>query len=284
MMSQPLSMARRGYGLLSIGLVTLALLAGSSAGALAADNTSSTDKPAVADLPEALQQSVKSGQLEVVRSFKTDVPGLTGYVLSRSGQHQIVYSENGYLIIGRIVSPDGENLSAAYADQYVPKPDLAKIAQQLEATGHLVQQGPDSAPKIYVFADPNCIYCHKFSDQAAPLVKNDKLQLQWAMVGFLKDTSAGRAAAILSADEPAKAFAKNEAGFDEASESGGIKPIEDIDADIQNVLDAHAKQMAAAGGSGTPTLVYKDAQGKWQSKVGAPGRDWLNSFIESAQK
>ena len=207
MMSQPLSMARRGYGLLSIGLVTLALLAGSSAGALAADNTSSTDKPAVADLPEALQQSVKSGQLEVVRSFKTDVPGLTGYVLSRSGQHQIVYSENGYLIIGRIVSPDGENLSAAYTDKYVPKPDLAKIAQQLEATGHLVQQGPDKAPKIYVFADPNCIYCHKFSDQAAPLVKNDKLQLQWAMVGFLKDTSAGRAAAILTADDPAPLIA-----------------------------------------------------------------------------
>ncbi len=284
MMPQPISIARRGYGLLSTCLIAFALLAGASAGALAADNASSTDKPAVADLPKALQQSVKSGQIEVVRAFKTDVPGLTGYVLSQSGQHQIVYSENGYLIMGRIVSPDGENLSAAYTDKYVPKPDLAKIAQQLEATGHLVQQGPDKAPKIYVFADPNCIYCHKFSDQAAPLVKNDKLQLQWAMVGFLKDTSAGRAAAILTADDPAKAFARNEAGFDEASESGGIEPVQDIDADIQNVLDAHAKQMAAAGGSGTPTLVYKDAQGKWQSKVGAPGRDWLNSFIAGAKE
>ena len=42
--------------------------------------------------------------------------------------------------------------------------------------------------------------------------------------------------------------------------------------------------MAAAGGSGTPTLVYKDAQGKWQSKVGAPGREWLKrAVIRNAQ-
>ena len=278
------SLIRRSQRPVGTGLAALALMAGSTGIGVAADNTPSADKPAINDLPKVLQESVKSGQVEVVRRFKTDVPGLSGYVLSQSGQHQIVYSENGYLIVGRIVSPEGKNLSAAYTEKYVPKPDLAKVVDQLRKTDHLVQQGPDAAPIIYVFADPNCIYCHKFSEQAAPLIKADKLQLQWAMVGFLKDSSAGRAAAILTADDPAKAFAKNEAGFDEDTESGGIRPAETIDADTQKVLDAHAKQMAAAGGSGTPTLVYKDAQGQWQSKVGAPGREWLNNFIDNAQQ
>ena len=278
------SLTRGSPRFVATGLAAMALLAGSTTAGLAAEKTADAEKPAVNDLPKMLQESVKSGQIEVVRRFKTDVPGLSGYVLSQSGQHQIVYSENGYLIVGKIVSPEGKNLSAAYTEKYVPKPDLAKVVEQLRSTDHLVQQGPDKAPMMYVFADPNCIYCHKFSEQAAPLVKAGKLQLQWAMVGFLKESSAGRAAAILTADDPARAFAKNEAGFDEDTESGGLEPAETIDADIQQVLEAHAKQMAAAGGSGTPTLVYKDAQGKWQSKVGAPGREWLKrAVIRNAQ-
>ena len=157
------SLTRRSPRLVGAALATVALLAGSTTAGLAADKTASADKPAINDLPKVLQESVKSGQIEVVRRFKTDVPGLAGYVLSQSGQHQIVYSENGYLIVGKIVSPEGKNLSATYTDKYVPKPDLAKVVEQLRNTDHLVQQGPDDAPMMYVFADPNCIYCHKFS-------------------------------------------------------------------------------------------------------------------------
>lgn len=240
----------------------------------------STDKPAAGDLPPALAKAVDSGSLEVKRQFKTDVPGVTGYVLEKNGQHQIVYGDHGYLFMGQLVSPKGENLSAQYTDKYVPKPDAAKVVNELKKTGHLVQQGPDDAPVLYVFADPNCIYCHRFYQQAESLVKAGKLRLQWAMVGFLKSSSPGRAAAILSARDPAKALVENENGFDEQSENGGIKPVDSPSDKIEKALDAHAKQMSEAGGTGTPTLLYRH-DGGWAAKVGAPGKAWLKHYVES---
>ncbi|RJS91605.1 thiol:disulfide interchange protein DsbG [Salinisphaera sp. Q1T1-3] len=255
----------------------LALLGATGGTALAADQ-SATDNPATDKLPGVLQKAVKSGQVDVIKSFPTDVPGLTGYVLEQSGQHQVVYGNHGYLVVGRIVGPDGTNMSDQYEQKYVPKPDLGKIVDQLKDGDRLVQQGPDDAPVVYVFADPNCIYCHRFYEQAEPLVKAGKIQLQWAMVGFLKDSSPGRAAAILSAKNPVKALLENENGFDESTEQGGIKPATDISDDLQQQLKAHAKLMAEAGGSGTPTLIYKE-DGQWQSKIGAPGTDWLKTHV-----
>ncbi|MGB7755254.1 MAG: hypothetical protein WBL23_04230, partial [Salinisphaera sp.] len=38
-------------------------------------------KPATSDLPPVLAKAVKAGSLTVDRQFKTDVPGVTGYVL-----------------------------------------------------------------------------------------------------------------------------------------------------------------------------------------------------------
>ncbi|GAB3679697.1 thiol:disulfide interchange protein DsbG [Salinisphaera aquimarina] len=241
-----------------------------------------TDKPGNAELPPVLQQAIDGGTLTVNKQFETDVPGVTGYVIERGGRHQIVYGEAGYLFMGQLVSPDGKNLSADYADKYMPKPDLAKVVEQLKDTGQLIQQGPDDAPLMYVFADPNCTYCHRFYEQADALVKAGKLQLQWAMVGFVKASSTGRAAAILSADDPLAALIENEAGFDEETENGGIAPVESPAGEIKTVLDSHAKQMAAAGGTGTPMLLYQQ-DGKWVSRTGAPGTPWLQTYVESQE-
>ncbi|MGN8200154.1 thiol:disulfide interchange protein DsbG [Salinisphaera sp. RV14] len=237
-----------------------------------------TQKPATSDLPPVLAKAVKNGSLTVDRQFKTDVPGVTGYVLENDGQHQIVYGDHGYLFMGQMVSPEGKNMSAQYTDKYVPKPDVGKVVDQLKKTGHLVQQGPNDAPVIYVFADPNCIYCHRFYQQAEPLVKAGKLQLQWALVGFLKSSSMGRAAAILSAKDPARALVENENGFDEDSEEGGIKPVASPSAKLKHVINRHYKQMSSAGGNGTPTLLYKK-DGHWAAKIGAPGKAWLKNYI-----
>ncbi|MES1953859.1 thiol:disulfide interchange protein DsbG [Salinisphaera hydrothermalis] len=239
-----------------------------------------TKKPVASDLPPVLAKAVKNGSIEVTRQFKTDVPGVTGYVLQKGGQHQIVYGEKGYLFMGQLVSPSGENLSAQYTDKYVPKPDVAKVVAELKKTGHLVQQGPSDAPVIYVFADPNCIYCHRFYQQAEPLVKAGKLQLQWAMVGFLKESSMGRAAAILSAKDPGKALVENENGFDEDTEDGGIKPVDSPSDKLKDIINVHYKQMSAAGGTGTPTLLYKH-DGHWAAKIGAPGKAWLKQYIDN---
>jgi thiol:disulfide interchange protein DsbG len=253
-----------------------------AAPAFAANTDKNASKPDTAELPKILQQSVKAGKLTVIKKFKTAKPGLTGYVIQQSGQHEVVYGEDGFLIVGQLISPDGDNLSAQYTQQYVPKPDVAKVVSDLRKTGHLVQQGPDDAPVLYVFADPNCIYCHRFYDQVAPLAKAGKIQVKWALAGFLKPSSMGRAAAILSADDPTAALAKNEAGFNEAKEEGGIKPVDSPNPKLETLINLHYKQMAAAGGNGTPTVIYREGgPNQWAAKVGMPPKGWLESYIKS---
>ncbi|HET7315238.1 thiol:disulfide interchange protein DsbG [Salinisphaera sp.] len=242
-------------------------------------SAASAKSPATQDLPPVLQEAVKAGQLKVNKQFKTDVPGMTGYILEQNGQHQIVYGDHGYLFVGKLISPDGKNMSAEYSDKYVPKPNVSKVVDQLKSSGHLVQQGPDDAPVLYVFADPNCIYCHRFYQRVQPLVEAGKLQLQWAMVGFLKKSSMGRAAAILSADDPAKALVENENGFDEDTENGGIEPVENVPDELKNVIDTYYRRMAAAGGNGTPTVLYKNDD-QWAAKIGLPSKDWLNQYAQ----
>lgn len=258
-------------------VVTLGCAASIAVGALASAQAATPDSN---DMPPVLKQAADAGSLTVDKSFATELSGVTGYVIERSGRHQIVYGQDGYLFMGQLVSPAGKNLSAAYADEYLPKPDVAKVVDQLEDTGRLIQQGADDAPVMYVFADPNCTYCHRFYEQAEPLVKAGKLQLRWALVAMVKKSSMGRAAAIITADDPLDALVENEAGFDEQSENGGIAPLDSVPDDLEQVLKQNYRQMTAAGGTGTPTLLYKQ-DGGWVAKVGAPGRAWLQQYVGS---
>jgi len=273
---------------LSAGLLLSCVALGTVPAALAAPaagNTptpakaeTKTSKPDTAELPPVLQEAVKAGKLTVIKQFKTAKSDLDGYVVQQNGQYQVVYGSGDYLMIGQLVSPEGSNLTADYTDQYVPKPDLAKTVEQLKKDGHLVKQGPDGAPVIYAFADPNCIYCHKLYQAVDPLTKAGRLQVQWALVGFLKPSSAGRAAAILSAKDPSAALAKNEAGFDEDAEEGGIKPLDSPKPAIAQLIAQRAKQMAEAGGRGTPTVLYREKTNGWGMKPGMPSQEWLESY------
>jgi len=235
-------------------------------------------------MPKVLAQSVDAGRLEVKNQFDTEVPGLTGYLVKTKGQDQyeIVYGDHGYLIMGHVISPEGNNLSSEYSQKYIPKPDIAKIVDQVKASGHLVQQGPDNAPLIYAFADPNCIYCHTLYERAKPLVDAGKLQIQWVLVGFLSPTSMGRSAAILSADDPTAALAENEKGFDEETENGAIKPLDDPSDEIKKAINTPAQLMAASGGTGTPTLLYRNEDGQWDVMVGAPTSNWLKNLANQS--
>lgn len=265
---------------LRAGLLSLALLGLGWAGvANAADATPTADSSAKNDgLPSVLQDAVQSGQIKVIKQFDTQKSGMTGYVIEEHGRHQVVYSEDGYLFLGELISPDGDNLNAAYTEKYVPKPNVGAVIKKLEKTGHLVTQGPADAPLLYVFADPNCIYCHRFYESAEPLVKAGRLQLRWALVGFLKSSSVGRAAAILSAEDPAAALVRNEASFNDSQEEGAIPPLKSPSPALKKIINTHYKQMAAAGGEGTPTVLYRTSDNHWAVKHGLPPKAWLESY------
>lgn len=231
--------------------------------------------------PSVLQDMVDAGELRVLAQFPTSKDGLTGYIVQRGGYQTVVYSEGGYLMLGPLYGPDGKNLSRQYAQQYQPR-IIGQVLESLDSD-YLITQGPADAPTLYVFADPNCIYCHQLYQRVQPLVKAGRLQIHWIMVGVLGPSSVGRAAAILAAEDPATALAKNESGFQPQAEQGGITPMQTSE-QLARVLERHRQAMFSIGGTGTPTIVFSGPQGLWRSRVGVPSEQWLVAYAQQRQE
>ena len=107
-------------------------------------------------------------------------------------------------------------------------------------------------------------------------MQSGKVRVRWVLLDFLKATSKGRAAAILSAHDRAAALAQDELKFDKEREEGGIPELRPVPPDIDNVLKIHTDQMNEAGAMGTPTLIFRNQTG-WTISYGAP-KD-IASFI-----
>ncbi len=272
-------MKRHHIGRVSRGRAFLCFLAVAGATLSAAPAFSSQDTTnAPADYPKVLREMVDAGKMQVVKAFPTDKDGMTGYLVKHGGYQTVVYSEDGYLMLGPLYGPQGHNLSSKYAQKYKPKPNVGEVIQSLDA-GRMVTEGPKNTPRLYVFADPNCIYCHKLYERTKPLVKAGNLRVHWIMVGVLGPSSVGRAATILAADDPAAALARNEAKFKTAQEQGGVPPSKPNPMQ-QDVLEQNRQAMFSLGSQGTPTVVFTDDNGNLQSRQGVPPDRWLSHYAQ----
>lgn len=238
---------------------------------------SGTSEATPTKLPAALQELVSNGRVEVLQQFATEVPNLTGYVVKHGGKAEIIYGIDDHLIVGQLISAQGTDLTASYGSQYLPKPDYAAAVKALNAAGHLVSEGAAKAPTLYAIVDPDCIFCHHLFDATRAPVAAGTLRMEWVVVGFLKSSSAGRAAAILDASDPLAALKKNYENFDAPHEEGGTPPTKP-DAATLALLKTHLKVMNDVEGNGTPTLLYKGANGKWAAHIGFPSPAWLKAF------
>ena len=227
--------------------------------------------------PPALAALMHAGRVRLLTRFPTGVPELTGYVVRFQGDREVVYGSHGYLFTGELISPQNVDLNGVYRQQYAPVNDAAVILRLNEA-GHLIAQGPPHAPLLYGIIDPNCSFCYHFYHMAEPLIAAGRLQVRWVLVGFLEPTSEARAAAILTAANPAKALSLDENRFDLARELGGIAPARRIPPAIATVLKIHLDAMSNAGGNGTPTILYRSRSGAWMTEVGLPSQHWLDAY------
>jgi len=228
-------------------------------------------------LPAPIQALVARGVL-VGKSFVTEA-GLTGWIVTHQGHTGIVYTtaDKQHLIVGSLVDATGRDLTPVYAATYVPKPDLASLYKQLHGTRYVMQGAATSKNVIYVFFDPNCVYCHFAWKALQPYVKAG-LQVRWVPVGFLKPTSAPRAAAILEAKVPMQALEFNEERFVSATEDGGIIPVSTMKPETLRTLTANRTLMDAFGSNGTPAIVWRDSHGVVQAKSGMPPLSELSAM------
>lgn len=221
-------------------------------------------------------KALEAQGVEVIGTF--DAPGgLTGYAGMIEQQPLAIYltADGKQAIIGNMIDAKGANLSQEPLDRLVSKPMTGKIWKQLEKSAWIAD-GSKNAPRvIYTFTDPNCPYCNKFWNDARPWVKAGKVQLRHVIVAILTDTSAGKAAALLSAKDPQVALTQHE----QQHASGGVKPLDQISATVRAQLDANQKLMQQLGASATPTIFYKDASGNLQKIQGAPSAEMLTKIL-----
>jgi thiol:disulfide interchange protein DsbG len=222
-----------------------------------------------ADYPKPIQKAVESG-LKIVTDFATP-SGLKGWVIQKNGQYSIVYTtaDGQYLLTGLLIDSDGKNLSAEYAQQYVPKPDYEAAYKELNVAASITEGGKSDKNMIYVFFDPNCIFCHMLWKAIQPY-EHAGLQVRWMPVAFLKKDSADKAVALLLAKDATAAMAVNMKKFNKDIESGGIQPEANPPKDMLDKVSANTTLMSHFASSGTPTIVWKDKAGQVRVANGMP--------------
>jgi thiol:disulfide interchange protein DsbG len=138
--------------------------------------------------------------------------------------------------------------------------DLAPLYPQLERARHIAEGAQVPKSVLYVFFDPNCYYCNLTWRALQPYEKVG-LQVRWVPVAYQKDNSAGMAAAMLEARDPAAALRENELRYKVKNYDGGIKPLAKVSPEIAKSLEDNLRLMRNLGAQGTPAVVWKDAQG-----------------------
>lgn len=221
------------------------------------------------DIPKQIQGIIDSGA-KVIKTFPAAAQ-MKGWVISKDDRYMILFSssDNQTLFAGDLIDENGKNLTEQYADLYIPKPDLSPLYSALEKST-FIAEGTQKVPKsvVYAFFDPNCPFCH-FSWKAFQPYEAAGLQVRWIPVAYLMETSTDKAAAILQAKDRLAAFRENEQKYNLKNHEGGIKPLKPTSASIKQ-LQANSEFMHKLGITGTPAIVWKDAQGKIQMKAGMP--------------
>ncbi|SFB04756.1 Thiol:disulfide interchange protein DsbC [Collimonas sp. OK607] len=221
-------------------------------------------------------KALETQGVEVMGRF--DAPGgLQGYAAVMQQKPLAIYvtADGKQAIVGTMLDAKGANLSEAPLEKLVSKPMTEKTWAQLEKSSWIADGSKNAKRVVYTFTDPNCPYCNKFWNDARPWIKGGNVQIRHIMVGIIKDTSAGKAAALLTAKDQQAALTLHE----RQHANGGIKPLEQIPKNIRTQLDNNQKLMQQLGFFATPTVFYKDASGVLQTAQGAPRADMLNTIL-----
>lgn len=220
-------------------------------------------------------KALEAQGVEVMGTFEAP-NGLTGYAgLVRQQPLAIYVTPDGkQAIIGTMIDGKGVELSEEPLNRLVKKTLTERTWKQLEES-NWIADGVKTAPRvIYTFTDPNCPYCNKFWNDARPWVKAGKVQIRHVMVAILGPTSPGKAAALLSAQDPQAALTQHE-----QHGSGGVKPLAKVPPKAGGQLDANYKLMQQLGFAATPAILYKDNDGYLKGMKGAPSADMLNRIL-----
>lgn len=175
--------------------------------------------------------------------------------------------------------------AVAGATAATQKSQADKLLEQVSETKWF-SEGKTSAPhQLYMIAEPNCSICHMLYEKLQPFVNSGKLSIRWVMVAFIREDSAGKVAAIWSAQDPVKALEQDEKSFNMAKESGGIKAVAANKIRLEQMMALKGNMIffQNSGLTGTPALIYRDKKGESHIVSGFP-RGNMEKFVDSLDR
>lgn len=236
------------------------------------------EEPAV-KLDKARPEVIKAVQaqgLEVFGEFQAP-GGLRGFAGLAGQRPMAVYvtPDGEHAVVGMLVDARGKDVGDAHLQRLVAEPVSQRTWAQLEKS-HWVGDGRDDAQRIiYTFSDPNCPFCNRFWQAARPWVEAGKVQLRHVLVGVIREDSANKAAAILTAASPGDMLARNERAY----ATGGIPGSAAVPPEVRAKLDANERLMVELGFQGTPGILFRDAKGLVQRRSGMPSASDLPTVL-----
>ncbi len=173
----------------------------------------------------------------------------------------------------------------------LPQAHAAQGADQADALWSQIHQATwigegQGKRAIYIFFDPNCPYCHRLYGMLRPFVGKADVQLRWIVLGILTPSSLPKAAAILQAANPRRAFHTNEADYDFAANGqpgGGITPATTITSKVRQELARNLAIYRANKLPGVPALLWQTASAHASLLVGVPSEAELKDIISSCR-
>lgn len=212
-----------------------------------------------AKVPAALKSPQFVNAMEVQKSFPGPAgSGLTGWVVKdlSSSKQVVLFStaDQKHVLAGILMDKDGNNLSAAYAEQHIPKPDYSQVMKDIEQKGSFAVEGSASAKaEITVFYDVNCGFCKIMHKLVKPAVDAGELRVKYLPVAILGADSAPKGAAVLGSKDLKQTMAA----------AVGAKAEQSTDRDLLAKVAENTNLMKKHGFNGTPAVLYsmKNASG-----------------------
>jgi len=176
-------------------------------------------------------------------------------------------------------------LNALPAHAADPRAVAARMMADLGDTTWIRQGNGDRI--VYMFFDPNCPYCHTVYDNLKPIIaKRHDLQFRLVPLGMLTNSSEGKAAAIIQAKDPLKAFHKSENnyGFLNSDSGGGIKPADHIEEQTKSDLMANYSVLEDGNVYGIPVIIFQGDDGKPFYVSGTHSTQQLKAILSHVAK
>lgn len=230
------------------------------------------------EIPAIVQDSLRDGD-EVLHQFQDG--DLRGWVVKPAGMKPIIaYTVNNdqVLIYGDAVSQIGSDYVKIHDKELIPYSAQAPVdlheafenAEKLAGFSEGVTD-KDARHRLYVFFDPNCVFCHYTYLALRPYLEQTKnVQVRWIPIAVLGSQSVEKSAALIQSDTPLVIMKAVNAEWSETH--GESFPTQGEASDeLKAQVEGNTRFLREnVGSESTPTFLFRDHNGEPTSLKGMP--------------